>query len=170
MRGKCILEYSTQILMSSPCSETSTPSSRERYPRIAEGDGRTRVALPPSGYYESRSESRPTYSSPLPVEPRDRSSLSNSSYGDPRVNLAPPPRANYAPYIRPEDRPPISQSVSMKGGSGSRHQKNPISWQPTRDDDISGLAYSVASRDSDSDDDYGTRLRKAKDGKKKRRG
>jgi len=170
MPSKRVLEYSTQMLTSPSCSEASTPSSRDRYPRIADGDGRTRVALPPSGYYESRSESRPTYVSPLSVEPRDRSTMSNSSHDHPRVNLAPPPRGDYAPYIPLEDRPPVSQSVSMKGGSGSRHQKNPISWQPSRNEDLSGLAYSVASRYSDSDDDHATRLRQAKDGKKKRRG
>ncbi len=172
MAGKCILENLTQPLISSLYRESSTPSSREVYDKIANDGHSSRVALQPSRDSRDRPESRHTsYSSPQAaqaVDPRSRDSMTSSSNRDPRVNLA-QPRRDYQSFTPKDQRPETSLSTSMSGGSGQRHTRNPASWKPVHRDDVSDVARRVAVMEmSDSGDDRDDRLRRARKGKKRR--
>jgi hypothetical protein len=160
------------MLMGLFCSEPSTPSSRDRYPRVAEDGDRHRVALPSQrdGRDDRERGERSHYSSPLSIDPRNVSSMSSSHNRDPRVNLGPPRPSNFRPFVPESERPPTSMSTSMTGGSGQRHNRNPASWSTSRPDDVSSLANRVAAMDmSDSEEDRSSRLRRARDGKKKKK-
>jgi hypothetical protein len=160
---------SSPMLISLAFSAPSTPSSRDRYPDIANQGEHNRVALPSGRDERDRRDPRTSHSSPLSIDPRAVSSMSSSSNRDPRVNLGPPPPSGYRPFVPESQRPPTSVSTSMTGGSGQRHQRNPASWNPSRPDDVSGLATRVAGLyvDDSEDEDRERRLRRARDGKRK---
>ena len=60
----------------------------------------------------------------------------------------------------------------MTGGSGLRHNRNPDSWRPSDDFDIADLARRTAAsypaESSDEDYDHARRLRRARDGKRRK--
>ena len=169
--------YRIHTLMSFFRSEPSTPSSRDRYPRIAENGDRNRVALPPQRDGRDGREARDyasNYTSPSSIDPRNVSSMSSSHDRNPRVNLGPPPPSNYRPFVPESERPPTSMSTSMTGGSGQRHNRNPASWATSRPDDVSSLAFGVAAMgmsDSESEDRSKSRRRPrdggARDGRRR---
>jgi len=134
----------------------STPSSRDTYATRGD-DGSTRVNLPPgtdqhgqgqTGHYPTNSYT-PQSHPPQPVASQsyDNTTIFSHSHPHVKLNQLPP---GYQTYPSSDQRQTVSGSGVNTQGTRRANPHNPITWPPSRPDDLAAIARCVAHRNDSS--------------------